>query len=189
RHPIQRFISFYTWVALHRDLPDVFWVPEVIRQGASLEEYADFVLETGQIPGGFMPCEYFTNVWRTFGCIPAKFRKPVAEARFIIENHFAVLGLTEMFDETLYVFAKLLQLEQLPRWQLRGNSGAVKQDQLSEDLRAKIASITAADCQLYDWNKEVFLESFAHHIAEFRSLNIQLRHEGDEGEIRTLTNE
>lgn len=186
RHPVQRFVSCYSWLSLHKDR-DLHWVPQIIRAGASLPEYAEHVLATSEYPGGLWPCEYFTQNWQSCGLVPQTLALELVAATFVLEKFFTVVGITELFDESLYVFYKQMGLPRLPRWRLRGNSGAPGAESLPAELRAKIQRLMAPEIWLYELYKAFFLERFQPELAEFRAMGQTLRIEGDKTSVTRLT--
>ncbi len=185
RNPVQRFVSYYFWAVLHRT-KDIRWVPQVIRDGARLEEYVDHVAATGQYPGGLGPGHYYLTAWQTLGLVPSALTNSMLGAMFILDKYFPVVGITELFDESLFVFACQLGLTTLPRWRMRGKSGAPQIDHLSEAVCAKIRALMHTDLTIYTYYRERFLDRYQREIEIFRSQGLSLRVEGDVDHVAPL---
>ena len=71
RNPVSRVLSCYFWLAKHKHA-DVHWVPQIIRDSASLDEWLDDLLTRGQWPSEIWPGEYFYESWLRAGLVPAK---------------------------------------------------------------------------------------------------------------------
>ncbi len=185
RDPVQRFISYYHWAALHR-AKDIPWVAPAIEEGATLAEYVDHVAATGQYPGGLSPAEYYLRAWQALGLVPDALMNSVFGAMFILDKYFAVVGVTEFFDETLFIIAAQLGLSALPRWRMRGKSGAPPAAHIAADVRAKIGALTQTDRALYAYFRERFLDRHRREIEIFRANGLSLRVEGDEDRVGAL---
>lgn len=185
RNPVARFIAHYSWIALHRHM-DVHWVYDEIRNGATLDEFVDCILENNVLRG-LAPAQHYYPPWDAYNLIPEDVRGDITKGSiYVLEKYFSVVGLTEMFDETLYVFAKHLDLKRLPRWRMRGNSGAPKVADVSVATREKIEGIMAVDITIYNHFKQIFLTRHQREIEEFRALGISLRIDGDDNTVRLL---
>jgi hypothetical protein len=183
RNPTRRFISYYHWALLHKDR-DFHWVSPVIREGATLEEYVDHVAATRAYPGGLSPCEYFHRTWAALGLIPEAFQhQVVASARHVLETYFSVVGIAEMFEESLFVFSRALGLAEPAKWQMSGKSGAGALGTVPESVRAKIRHLVEPEMVVYMTFTHRFLERHRKDIEMFKSLGISLRAEGDQDRI------
>ncbi len=179
RNPTRRVISYYHWAHLHKDL-DYHWVAPAIRAGATLEQYVDYVGATGHFPGGLSPCEYFTRNWVALGLVPDELKTHlVGTARYVLETYFTVVGIAEMFDESLYVYSRAMGLAEPPRWKHRGKSGAGSLNTIPEGVRAKIRKLVEPEMAVYMHFAQQFFQRHRKEIEEFKALGISLRAEGD----------
>ena len=184
RNPVRRFISYYHYCALWKD-HDLHWVSPVIRAGATLEQYVDFVMKTGFFPGGLVPGDYFYKPWAQLGLIPRQFvdhNQIYKGSCHVLETYFEVVGITEMFDESLFVFSRMLGLKEPPKWRMRGKSG-VKHAAIAATVRDKVKHIVQGEMALYTMFVERFLEKHRRDIELFKSMGISLRMEGDEDRV------
>jgi hypothetical protein len=79
-----------------------------------------------------------------------------------IENFYPVVGITERFEETLFLMADHLGFEKLPLWQRQmATKGRPDKKDLPERLLKKIEANVAADQELYDICKARFEKQLA----------------------------
>ena len=185
RNPTKRFISYYHWARLHKD-KSFHWVSPAIRQGATLEEYVEHVLKTAQFPSGLTPGHYFFDSWLQCGLMPAEYdNNRMVGAAYILDRYFSVVGITEMYDESLYVLSKALGLKSPAKWRMQGKSGA-DSSTVPQHVIDKIKPLIEVDNAIYQAFVQRFLDRHRQDIEEFKSLGISLRLEGDSDEIRTM---
>lgn len=185
RNPVARFLSCYFWIAKHRHA-DVHWVSDEIKQGATLDEWVDILIRQRRWPPGLAPGEYLSHCWIASGLVPRCIEPDQAGViRHVLDNYFSFIGITELFDESLYVFSKKMALSRLPKWRLLGNSDRPNEDQIDKTTLAKIESMMEIDMQIYQHYKEKFEAEFAGEIDFFRSHIGSLRgsHEVDRSPI------
>ena len=168
RNPISRFVSVYYWTYKHRHA-DVHWVPDIIKKGATLEQYVDYFISSKTYPGGFSPCCYFYDAWNHFGLIPDEISKDIlASAKYVINNYFSFVGITELYDESLFILSGLLGLKKLPLWDLLTSSGRPDLHTIDPGVIRKIESITEIDNQLYCQMRDNFEKKYSIEIEYFR---------------------
>jgi hypothetical protein len=168
RNPISRFISVYYWTYKHRHA-DVHWVPDIIKQGATLERYVDYYLANNLYPGGLEPCCYFYNSWNNRGLIPTEFSNDIlASATHVLNKYFTFVGITELYDESLFILAGYLGLKKLPLWKFFGGSGRPSLENINPRIIRKIDSITQIDKELYIHMRDFFEKEYSFEIAYFR---------------------
>lgn len=168
RNPISRFISVYYWTYKHRHA-DVHWVPDIIKKGATIDQYVDYYATNKIYPGGLDPCCYFYNAWNEMGFIPADITSDVlASARHVLERYFSFVGITELYDESLFILAGFLGLKKLPVWKFFGSSGRPNPENINPAVIRKIASLVQVDTELYTCTREKFEQEYSFEIAYFR---------------------
>lgn len=185
RNPLSRFLSCYFWIAKHRHA-NVHWVPDEIKQGATLDEWVDILIRQRRWPPGLAPGEYLTHCWISSGLVPKAIESDKAEViRHVLDNYFSFIGITELFDESLYVFSKKMALSRLPKWRLLGNSDRPSENQIDKKTMEKIESMMKIDMEIYQHYKKKFETEFAQEINFFRSNIGSLRgsHEVDRSPI------
>ena len=168
RNPCSRLISVYYWTRKYRD-KDVHWVPQIIKQGASLSDYIDYIADTGDYPGGLRPAQYFFDNWQACGLIPKEFIGDRLEgATHVLNNHIKFVGITEVFEESLFCLAGTLNLPHLPYWQLRGKSNRPAIGDIDPSIIRKIDNLTSVDMELYFRFRRRFEEDHREQIKYFR---------------------
>lgn len=168
RNPVSRVLSCYFWLAKHKQA-DVHWVPQIIRDGASLDEWLDDLLARGQWPSGIWPGEYFYESWLRAGLVPAKVGSGRYEVvKYVLDTYFPYIGITELFDESLYVFAQFKLLPCMPTWRLLGNSDRPDNSQIGAKTIEKIEQFVELDTYLYEHYRKKFESDHAQEIAYFR---------------------
>ncbi len=79
-----------------------------------------------------------------------------------IDRYYSLVGITELFDETLFLCADHLGYLELPIWTRRmATPGRPKKEDLPERLLQKIQAVTASDQILYDSCRKKFEARFA----------------------------
>jgi hypothetical protein len=77
------------------------------------------------------------------------------KAKENLSNHFSVVGITEMFHESLFFINKQLDLNISNSYQiLNKTKNRPNQHEISKDTLEKIKKNNDLDIQLYDWSKE-----------------------------------
>lgn len=99
----------------------------------------------------------------------------LAQAQQHILDHFSFVGLTEYYDESLLLMARLCGWKK-PLHYIRKNTGERKDT--PPGIREQLVDLTAQERALYDWVKQRFLtlvdaqgESFKREVAEFKAAN------------------
>lgn len=179
RNPCSRLISVYYWTRKYRD-KDVHWIPAIIKRGASLSEYIDYIADTGDYPGGLRPAQYFFDNWHACGLIPEQFSSdPLNGAAYVLDNYFDFVGATEVFEESLFCLAVKLNLPYLPYWQLRGKSNRPSIGNIDPSIIRKIDKLTSIDMELYFRFRRRFEEEYREQIKYFRRKIKTLRRADD----------
>jgi len=168
RNPISRVVASYFWSLKYRDL-NFHWVPEIIKCGASLADYIDFMHDSGWRPGGNRTGEYFFDAWLSQGLIPKNCSMSrIKGADYILGKYFEFIGITELFDESLFIFSKNINLNRLPTWCLRGNSGRPSLADISPEILRKIDRLTEDEQMLYQKHRDCFESQYVDEIKYFR---------------------
>ena len=172
RDPVDRIISHYYYVrrsSSHR------FHDTVTSQNMSLKDYVchgtSKELDNGQVR---VIAGHEANERFDFG----QCSKELLEmAKRNLENHFAIVGLTERFDETLILLRRSLGWRRVPFY-IRENTTKnrlLKNDLTTEVLNA-IKRYNELDIELYEYVKERFDESVNHQgtgfIRDLRTFNI-----------------
>lgn len=106
RNPVSRLVALHYWLVKHRHT-SFHWMHPIVKQGGSLDDYLAHFHQSGARPGGFAPAEYFHRSWVELGLVPDDCRDdPVKAASHVLDRHFSVVGITELFDETLFVLSR-----------------------------------------------------------------------------------
>jgi len=99
----------------------------------------------------------------------------VAQAQAHITDHFTFVGLTEYYDESLLLMARLCGWKK-PLHYLRRNTGERKD--APSGIREQIIDLTAQERTVYEWAKSRFLTlveaqgaGFQREVAEFKAAN------------------
>ncbi len=99
----------------------------------------------------------------------------VAQAQANIETHFAFVGLTEYYDESLLLMARLCGWTK-PLHYIRRNTGERKDT--PPGIREQLIDLTTQERAVYDWAKTRFLAlvesqgaGFQREVAEFKAAN------------------
>jgi hypothetical protein len=168
RNPCSRLISVYYWTRKYRD-KDVHWIPQIIKRGASLSDYIDYIADTGDYPGGLHPAQYFFDNWHSCGLIPKEFcGDHLNGTAHVLDNYFNFVGITEVFEESLFCFAGKLNLPYLPYWKLRGKSNRPSIGDIDPSIIRKIDKLTSVDMELYFRFRRRFEENYREQIKYFR---------------------
>ena len=162
RDPIQQVITNYYWQYLHRG-QGMWWVEPSIEEGISLRRYIEMQDADGK-----------TLVWNLMKWLNALADDPLAdppESRTlaelieIIEAEIDFIGITEYFDESLFVLSLLNGFRRIPTWSRAGSAGAVKREDLDPAIIRKIERLLEPDMALYERYRSLFLERYAEPIA------------------------
>lgn len=88
--------------------------------------------------------------------------------KYVLDTYFPYIGITELFDESLYVFAQLKLLPCMPTWRLLGNSDRPDNSQIGAKTIEKIEQFVELDTYLYEHYRKKFESDHAQEIAYFR---------------------
>ena len=82
--------------------------------------------------------------------------------------HFDMVGITELFCESLFLTCTLTGLQKVPFWRRLTSSGGPKPQNLSDKMRGQIETITAGDQILYNQMREKLLDEHGPLIEFFQ---------------------
>ncbi|CAA7615920.1 hypothetical protein MTBLM5_180027 [Magnetospirillum sp. LM-5] len=154
RDPVQRVVSNYYWQAKHRGqgLP---WVSDEIEAGISLRDWVDRLADR----------EMDTlSHWIT-ALEPAR-PEPwsVADLLAAADRHVDFLGITEFFDESLFILASLLGAERVPKWGRAASGSPPKLGDLDPAIVRRIEKITEHDREFFHACRSRFLDRYGDMI-------------------------
>jgi hypothetical protein len=171
REPVDRVVSHYYYVLRN---PSHYLHMRVTSKRMSLKDYAlaglTNEIDNGQvrlIAGAFYrdPCGQ---------CSP----ELLEQAKANLQNHFAVVGLAERFDETLLLLGERYRWKDMFYTRLNATAARPRLGELPEDVVAAIKDANRLDMELYAFASELFGarvrergESFQKKLAEFRRQN------------------
>lgn len=171
REPIERVVSFFYWI---RRTPHHYLYESMISQDTNLKEYlesrSNIMLDNAQT-------RMLSGVWYDLG-----FGECTAEvletAKRNLREHFAVVGLTEKFDETLMLLKRAFGWQNLYYARQNVTARRPRKDELTPDTLDLIVEANRLDIELYQYATTLFEEqirqqgaSFVKELEEFQSTN------------------
>jgi hypothetical protein len=169
RHPVTRLVSHYRHVRAHPEHP---LHAAAMARGMDLERYA----------GSDLSPELDNGITRLLSGADPRDRAPLPgaaldRARANLRDHFAAVGLTERFDESLLLFRRLLGWGRV--CYVRENTGAPSPGDpaVPAPARRAIERRNGADLELYELAVGLFRERLRGHgptlaeLADFRRRN------------------
>lgn len=156
RHPVERVISHYYYV---KRTPDHYLYPH-LQRGMGLADFARAGI-SGEMDNGQVRLLSGHDQDIPFGeCTPDM----LDTAKRNIEEHFAVTGLTEQFDESLTLMSIVLGWRWTPYYLSRN----VTQDkpvarQVDPEVLRAIEETNSLDLDLYAWSVNRFRNQIAQH--------------------------
>jgi hypothetical protein len=173
REPVSRIVSLYYFA---RSNPTAFY--HRVAKDVTLEEFSSRIqmpeLDNGQtrfIAGD--PTDLFINRTPFGQCDQALLEK----AKYNIEHHFSVVGLTEQFDHSMILLSEVMNWKDCHY--LRLNS-APKKPPIPESLVDKIAAQNWLDVELYQFAQQHFESQLmkynitAERVQSYRQKNARL---------------
>lgn len=143
RDPVDRIISEYYFI---RSIPWHSLHPKV--SNMSLQEYQQSPL---------------TQNLQTVYILGRKFGSPLSEddlaqAKENLENYFSVVGITDMFDESLFLMKEQFQWRNTVYTKANVTNQRPKKHELPEDIRTQIQQNNEWDMKLYQFAKQRLIE-------------------------------
>ncbi len=162
RDPVDRIISHYYYV---KRMPEHYLHRTVIERNMSLRDYAMAKL-SDELDNGQLRLLAGIDNDRAVP-IGSCDRRLLDLTQGYIEQHFALAGLTERFDESLALMAIELGWDWTPAYQnLNVTQDRPRQGQIDPAARAAIEQANPFDCELYAWVKNRFEKLLNQHRAE-----------------------
>lgn len=155
RDPVERVRSHYHYV---RRNPGHYLHPRVVDEKLSLADYVESGL-SGELNDGQVRLLAGHDQDLPFGACGAEH---LARAKASIESHFALVGLTERFEESLALAAVVLGWSWTPAYANR-NVNTDPREPLDADTRAATEAVNRHDIALYAWARERFAEQLDRH--------------------------
>jgi hypothetical protein len=169
RDPVDRIISYYYHTVRHPNYEKVY--NNVVSRHMSLKDFASCGL-TDSFENG--------QTRLLSGVQEGDTAKEILErAKKNLQEHFAVVGLTERFDETLILLKRILGWRNIFYTKLNvGMNRSKKKEDIPKETLSIIEKYNELDIELYRYAQERFEEqirqqdsSFEKELREFRSLN------------------
>jgi len=173
RQPADRLVSDYYYAARRETSPLYAQIAsgELTLEGFIRKRTAEHTLQLARIVGGTD-----ADIQKYRITLPADALE-IAQAH--IEQHFALVGTVERYDETLLMMQRALNWQK-PVTYLRRNTTAKRPRvaDLPQSTRDLLAEATATEQQLYDWVKArlesqiaALGDAFAQEVAQFKDEN------------------
>ena len=162
RDPVRQVIGSYYWQYLHRGR-GLSWVEPSIEEGISLRRYIEIQGADGK-----------THLWSLMKWLNSLADDPLAdppESRTmaelieIIEAEIDFIGITEYFDESLFVLSLLNSFRRIPTWSRVSPSVAARREDLDPAIIHEMERLLEPDIALYERYRSLFLERYAEPIA------------------------
>lgn len=160
RDPIKAALSTYFWQYNNRYNSFADWVSPEIKDGMSLREWVEI-----------SPDNIFTRwILKLEGKElqdSQSLEDTIKQCTDIIKDRFLMVGATEMFDESLFVYSLLSGEKKIPLWRHRGTSNAPQIEDLNIETINRIKLKTEIDAHVYKICKTGFEERYQKEINFF----------------------
>jgi hypothetical protein len=164
REPVSRITSFYTYAASTPHHRFYRWImDEKVSFERFVEERSEGDIHNGQ-----------TLMLMDDGSFEVSAQLAIERMR----DHYLFTGLTERFDESLFLLWRCLGFKSPPLYMRERVSGGSPKPLIDARLRGIIEEKNAEDMKLYAWCREMFEEAMAHRgrdfdrrLAQYRRLN------------------
>ncbi|MBW7862680.1 MAG: sulfotransferase family 2 domain-containing protein [Rhodocyclaceae bacterium] len=180
RHPVTRLLSAYFNFVLKRNM-DSPVIPASIREGRGLAFFLDEIADTGRWPGGLEPLAYFNKMTLLSGAQVRIVERDAGfeQIRSSIERRFEFVGVNELYDESLFLVAVMMDLPRLPIWRIYQNTMRPRLNRMRPEIIAKAERLVADDLAIYEWARNRFCSNYGDAINYFRQHIGDLRQPGD----------
>jgi hypothetical protein len=160
RQPIERLISYYYFVQRE---PEHYLHDYANTQGVTLQRYVEsrVSLQTDNFQ-----TRLISGIWTDVGygeCDQAT----LTLAKHNLAEHFAVVGLTERFDETLLLLQRAFAWRNVFYRRLNVTQGRPPRETLSAETLAVLQEHNRLDLELYTYAKELFRRKVREQGASF----------------------
>lgn len=177
RDPIERVVSYYYYI---RRSPQHYCYDLITSNGMSLKDFleseADAIADNGQtrLLSGMMESGWEVE----FGECTEEVREAAKEN---LRKNFAVVGLTEEFDKTLFLLKRTFGWQRLFYARQNVSPKRPKRGNLSQVTLDAVTKVNLFDLELYQYATRIFQEqvrqqdaSFAKEVESFQSVNQRL---------------
>jgi hypothetical protein len=159
REPVQRVVSHYWFV---RNQPDHYLYAAIVEGNLSLREYAERGCAlSGEIENGQVGM--FSARARMRECAD---EESLEEAKRVLRDHFAVVGTTERFDESVVAMQRTVGLT-TPVY-VRRNIGPAPRGSVDPETRAAIEANNLLDLELYEYASALLDAQISHAGGRFQ---------------------
>lgn len=145
RDPIDRIISEYYYL-VEQPMHDVYISKQIQEKNMNLEDYVTSLDEKIQLRTMNMQTRYASGV-------DSPKYVDLEKAKENLNKYFSVVGITEMFDESLYFIMKETGRGGVSYQKTNITKRRPKKDDLPKGLIDKIKNTNQLDIELYEWAK------------------------------------
>ena len=161
REPIEHLLVTYYWHYKHRG-QGMPWVEPSVEEGVSLRRYVEICGASGRLPGSLINWLYSLIADPLTGSLSPR---TTAELIETIEAEIDFIGITEYFDESLFVLSLLNGFRHIPTWSRAGPSSLAMREDLDPATVRAMERLLEPDITLYERYRSQFLERYAEPIA------------------------
>ena len=175
RDPIERIISAYFY---SRRLKERHFDFHKSHKSSWIQEFSDFCLNDQSCFIDNYQTRLLSGLWPRFGECSNDILDAACEN---IDHHFAAVGITEMFDESLLLFRESLGWFYPPFYITQNVSpGRLRKTDLPETLKSHLETFNQFDLRLYEEFRRKLIEKvqdpgFSKKVQRFRSMNKALQ--------------
>jgi hypothetical protein len=156
RDPVQRVISEYYYIKVARP-HDPYIFDKIWEENLSLEDYVNstdekFLLRTQNMQTRFASGSLSLD------------KIDLEKAKENLMNHFSVVGITEMFDQSILAMKKIFGWKNISYEKRVVNNARPREIQYPQELIDRIKEKNKLDQALYDWAKFLFINTHGKKI-------------------------
>lgn len=152
RDPVKTAISTYFWQYNHRHDLSADWVASEIRNGMSLSTWVEEVMLDNIYARWILSLNN-----KEISDFQSRTDDMLIECVAIINDMFLMVGITERFDESLYMFSCLSGQHRVPLWRHLGQSNAPRIEDLNLAILKRMKEKTGIDQQIFELCKDRFM--------------------------------
>jgi hypothetical protein len=171
RQPIERLVSYYYFV---RREPEHYLHDYANTQGVTLQRYVE---SRASLQTDNFQTRLISGIWTEVGYGECD-QETLALAKHNLAEHFAVVGLTDQFDETLLLLKHAFSWRNVFYRRQNVTQGRPRREMLSAETLAVLREHNQLDLDLYAYAKELFKSqvreqgaSFALAVRTFQNVN------------------